>query len=75
MSCLLMIHNKQNEHDSDALPFNFNVCTMFVILAAPQDIISARYIGCPRFVTISTFLLCVIANLFCVVGLQNEEYS
>ena len=33
--CLLVNHNKQNEHDSDALPFNFNVRTMFVILAAP----------------------------------------
>ena len=33
--CLLVNQNKQNEHDSDALPFNFNVRTMFVILAAP----------------------------------------
>ena len=67
--CLLVNHNKQNEYDSDALPFNFNVRTMFVILAAPWDIISARYIGRPRFVTISAFLLCVKANLFCVVSL------
>ena len=75
--CLVVNHNKQNEHESDALLFNFNVRTMFVILAAPWDITSTRYIKvAPRFVTISAFLLCVKANLFCVqLSQKNEEYS